>query len=437
MAATDTIVALSSGLLPSGVAVLRISGSSCQALAKSLLGYLPDPRSAKLLPVVNPENNEVLDRGLVLFFAGPHSFTGEDCLEFHVHGGKAVVAAILDAVVHVGGVRIAEPGEFTRRAFENGKIDLTEAEGISDLISAQTEEQRKLAVSQSSGVSREIIENWRARLIRIMAMFAAEVDFVDEDDVPDEASLRAYSDIKALSEEISSFIDDNDIGEIIHDGFRVVITGPPNVGKSSLLNALAKRDVAIVTDVAGTTRDVLDVSLDIGGFHVIVSDTAGIRDSEDKVEQEGIRRALDRRKAADLEINLEDSRGRGIELPEPEASGMRLDLISKDDLGEMEVGSSISAKTGYGLEWLIGEIRSRLKALSQGRETHLITRKRHRESLKAAVQALSVVGDDPDMAVEIKAENLRYAGDQLGKLTGVIDVEDLLDVIFAEFCVGK
>ncbi len=431
----DTIVGLSSGSLPSGVAVIRLSGDRCRQIAVSMLGEVPGTRRANIFQIRDPNSGMVIDRGLALFFENPYSFTGEDCLELQVHGGKAVVAAIIRALTGFAGVRLAEAGEFTRRAFENGKLDLTAVEGLSDLVSAQTEEQRKQAVSQSSGEAREIYENWRERLTRVLALFAAEIDFVDEDDIPDNVSSAAVWEINGLICDIEAHLDNRRAGEIIHDGFRIVIMGKPNSGKSSLLNALAKRDVAIVTDVAGTTRDVLEVDLDIGGFHVIVSDTAGIRETEDKIEIEGIRRAYASRDIADLEIWLFDIG----ETPEKdfEMAASKLALISKDDEGNFPAGSSISAKTGYGLDWLIEEIAVRLGKLTACTETHLITRERHREALCAVVDRLKDAVACDVSQVELRVENLRLAGSSLGRITGFVDVEDLLDVIFSEFCVGK
>ena len=361
----DTIFAVSSGATPSGVAVLRISGAKCAVIAKSMLGNIPRNREAGLHIIREPVDGQPIDRGIVLYFERPQSFTGDDCLEFHVHGGKAVVEALIHALSGFDGVRLAEPGEFTRRAFENGKLDLTAAEGLSDLIAAQTEEQRKLAFSQSSGSARVVYEGWRERLIRVMAMFAAEIDFVEEDDVPDDVSAAAYGEIDRLVSEISAHLDDHRVGEIINDGYRIAIMGKPNSGKSSLLNALAKRDVAIVTDVAGTTRDVLDVVLDIKGFRVVLSDTAGIRDTADVVELEGIRRARARGDVSDLVVWLKED----VDKPtEPVAGDHRekiLTLISKDDQGVHPPGASVSSETGHGLDWLLEEIGRRLSSLSR------------------------------------------------------------------------
>lgn len=431
----ETIVGLSSGNLPSGVAIIRISGPQTRKVLSALGIRELVPRLAKLVNISDTRNEELLDRGLCLWFPGPNSFTGEDCAELHVHGGRAVVDALLSSVISVEGVRLADAGEFSRRAFENGKFDLTEIEGISDLIAAQTEAQRKQALSQSGGSLRNLYDGWRQELIRIQAMMAAEIDFVEEDDVPEDSGVACFSEIDSVAKEIRSHLDDDKVGEIIRDGFKVAIMGPPNAGKSTLLNTLAKRDVAIVTDVAGTTRDVLDVHLNIEGYEVVISDTAGLRDTIDLVEIEGIKRANIKAEEADLVIWLDD-----VVSPEGVLEGFDhkdvIYLLSKDDVND-KPGISISCKTGNGLDWLISEISSRLSNLSELTENSVISRKRYRICLG---KCLSYLDDCEELAasdVDLVADNLRSAGVQLGKITGRIDVEDLLDVIFSEFCVGK
>ncbi len=429
-----TIVALSSGMLPSGVAVIRISGPEVASIANSMLGGLPGSREAVLRQIRHPETGEVLDNGIVLYFDGPRSFTGEDCLEYQVHGGKAVVSAILDALLVHKGVRIAEAGEFSRRAFENGRMDLTEAEGIADLIVSETESQRRLALSQSMGELRKLYDDWRKRLIHLRAMIEAELDFSEEEDVPKDISAAGFSQIASVSREIHQHLADNRAGEIVREGFKVALMGKPNAGKSSLLNALARRDVAIVTEEEGTTRDVIDVHLDIDGHAVIVSDTAGIRESGNRIEQEGIRRARQRGERADLVIWL----GHPDEILPSDIVNLEnlVHMISKDDDGFRTEGTSFSSQTGYGMDSLLEMISGKVQSSIGNIESGLITRARHRALLESCYEHL-ILAMRENMDIELRAENLRLASDEIGRITGRIDVEDLLDVIFSEFCVGK
>lgn len=434
MSTDDTIVGLSSGSLPSGIAVVRISGPETENLLwchgiRELV-----PRKAILANIVSSASNEDLDRCLYLWFPAPNSFTGEDCAELHLHGGKAVVAAILDSLTSFENTRLAEAGEFSRRAFENGKFDLTEIEGLSDLLAAQTEAQRRQALSQSSGALREIYDGWRERLISILAMMEAEIDFVEEDDVPEDAGSSVTEQLEVLIQDLKSHLDDSRAGEIVRDGFRVVLMGPPNAGKSTLLNFLAERDVAIVTEEAGTTRDVLDVHLDVGGYEVIFSDTAGIRETGSIVEQEGIRRALYRGQTSDMTVWLVAAESQEDQTGIPEADHT-ITLFSKDDQGLKPEGISVSAHTGHGIDWLLGEIRNRIDLRVNENESGLISRARHREHLGRCLNSLQHVLVEEN--VEIKAELGRSAALALGRVTGRIDVEELLDVIFSEFCVGK
>ncbi|MGI9351612.1 MAG: tRNA uridine-5-carboxymethylaminomethyl(34) synthesis GTPase MnmE [Rhizobiaceae bacterium] len=432
----DTIIGLSSGGLPSGIAVIRLSGPNCRiSLAKHGICEL-HPRKASLVSIKRPGDGELLDRGLCIWFPSPYSFTGQDCAELHIHGGRAVVDAVLNSFLELDGVRLADAGEFTRRAFENGKFDLTEVEGISDILSSQTEAQRKQAVGQIGGKLREIYEEWRKRLIKIQAMIEAEIDFSDEDDIPADVSARGIADLILLKNEIGKHLNDGRSGEIIRDGFRVVIMGAPNTGKSTLINAFAKREVAIVTEQAGTTRDIIDVHLNIGGYEVIVSDTAGIRPTEDVVEREGIHRAESLGREADLIVWLSEQ-GADTECLLDQSGERYIFLRSKDDEGVHAVGESISCITGHGMDWLLNEIKRVLKfRMGDGGEA-LITRKRHRLGLmeceKLLEEAINCNRDDLDILAEV----VRNTGTSLSRLTGRIDVEDLLDVIFAEFCVGK
>lgn len=431
----DTIIALSTGSLPSGVALIRISGNKSEYLLQLMGCEGLEPRKTYLRNINHTQTDDVLDQGLVIFFSGPNSFTGEDCLELHVHGGRAVVSSILDSLLIIEGVRLAEAGEFSRRAFENGRLDLTEIEGLSDLIVAETEAQRKLALSQSQGDLRNIYEEWRKRLIHLRAMIEAELDFSDEEDVPTDISEAGISQIGSVLEEIKAHLDDNAAGEIIRDGYKIALAGKPNSGKSSLLNVLAKREVAIVTSEPGTTRDIIEVNLDISGYAVTIFDTAGIRESDNVVEQEGIRRAKMTVKEADLVIWLKDQKE---ELPENISDYENVHILfSKDDGEEHSIGDSISSQTGYGIDTLIQTIETNIKDRVQNFESGLLTRKRYRLALEECSVYLekSILNGTND--VELTAESLRLASDCIARITGRIDVEDLLDVIFSEFCIGK
>ena len=430
-----TIVALSSGSLPSGVAVIRISGSACNRISEQMLGGVCESRVAQLKSVKHPNTHEELDRGIVLAFRGPASFTGEDCLELQLHGGRAVVEAVLKAICEFDGVRLAEAGEFSKRAFENCKLDLTEIEGIADLVASETEAQRKQALSQSRGDSRETYEGWRKRLIHMRALIEAELDFSEEEDIPEEISKEGFSQVMAIKDEIESHLNDNRAGEIIRDGFKIALMGKPNAGKSSLLNALAKRDVAIVTNEAGTTRDVIDVHLDIDGYAVIVSDTAGLRVSENIVEAEGIKRAQLKGEEADLVIWLKELHD---DQPLPQIGFDNIIYVaSKDDALDIQDGISISVSHTKGLDALLIEVKAQIRSKLQNHDGVLISRLRYRESLTECVKHLSFVIENEVSDIELKAETLRHASDCIGRITGKIDVEDLLDVIFSEFCVGK
>ncbi len=435
MHAQDTIVALSSGALPSGIAVIRVSGSKCQTIIDSVTDRKLIPRTATLLNITIPGDTVPVDRGIALWFPKPNSFTGEDCLELQVHGGRAVVQHLIDGLAQFEGVRVADAGEFSRRAFENGRLDLTALEGLSDLIASDTEAQRKQAFLQSQGELRDIYDGWRDRLVHVRAMIEAELDFADEDDVPDDAAANASNKVSDIAEEIRLHLDDHQAGEIIRDGFQVALLGKPNAGKSSLLNALAKRDVAIVTEEAGTTRDVLDVHMDIDGYAVTISDTAGIRDSETLAETEGVKRAEAAGKSSNLVIWLQDIAD-GNEIEERDF-GHVMHLVSKDDGASLDSGLSISAKTGHGVQKLLSDIGSIIEGRIDGKESAVVTRARHRGALERCLVDMDRLLDGVDVNREVQAELLRAAGDSLGKITGRIDVEDLLDAIFSEFCIGK
>lgn len=435
----DTIFALSSGALPSGVAIIRVSGQRVSQVIELLLGVDLEPRLAKYCEFRNSTNGELLDEGLALYFPTPNSFTGEDVLELHCHGGVATVDAVLTALGSLEGLRFAERGEFSRRAFENNRLDLTELEGLSDLIAAQTQSQRKLALKQSGGSLRGLYDGWRKDLINARALIEAELDFADEDDVPGSVSEQVWRQVSDLDNRLASHLSDERGGEIIRRGFRIALLGPVNAGKSSLLNRLAKRDVAIVTPQAGTTRDTIEVSLNIGEHLVVVTDTAGFRDAEDAVEKEGIRRARLAADDADLIVWLQPSDDPIAPTLDLVAADNELVVISsKGDLAESISNRdqiSIHTNSDDGVTPLLELLKDRLDSLTPIGDDPVITRQRHRDVLGTTREYLAHALQPQEL--EIRSEYLRLAADSLGRLTGRIDVEDLLDVIFNEFCIGK
>jgi tRNA modification GTPase len=444
MSPADTIVAPASGVGLAAIAVIRVSGANTRAVLDALCGGAPPPRHASLR-AIGLAGAPLIDRGLVLWFEGPSSFTGEDMAELHVHGGRAVIGAAIDAVLTLPGTRLAEPGEFARRAFENGKLDLTEVEGLADLINAETEAQRRQALAQAEGSLRALYENWRAELVRAQALIEAGLDFADEGDVIADVAAKADPIVGELRAAIMRHLSEKS-GERLRDGFNVVIAGAPNAGKSSLLNALAKRDAAIVSEEAGTTRDVIEVHLDLGGVPVMLIDTAGLREAEGKVEAEGIRRALARAGDADLVLWIVDATAPEWNLPRGIASrktgeggAAAVTVLNKIDLAPGEGAGRdalrVSAKTGEGIEQLVDMLADEA-AVGAGAGAPVLTRARHRVELEAAHAALARYGDRAS-APELKAEELRIAGHHLGRLTGRIDVEEVLGAIFAEFCIGK
>jgi tRNA modification GTPase len=436
---TDTIYALSSGRLPSGVAVVRLSGPHVPACLTAMLGDLPEPRWATL-SAIHASDGGLLDVGLALFFPAPASFTGEDCAELHLHGGLATVSACLSALGAREGLRAAEAGEFTRRAFLMGKVDLTEAEGLADLVAAETEAQRLQALANARGGQRQIYEEWRSRLIHARAMIEADIDFADEGDVPGSVADAIWTDIAALRSQIGRHLGRAKGGEIVRSGLDVVILGAPNAGKSSLLNALAARDVSIVTEEAGTTRDLVEARLDIGGFRVNLVDTAGIRADAGRIEALGIAKALERSSECDLVLLVEDVSAPGS-IPAAPASVPALRVGLKADLaplGGMDgYDALVSALDGSGIEELCGLVASFASNargdIAEAIPAHL----RQVELLRACAQHLGEAIDSRETGLELRAEHLRLAGEALGRVTGKIDVEDLLDVVFSQFCIGK
>lgn len=435
----DTIYALSSGAPPSGVAIIRLSGPSTRFGLETLIGQVPAPRHATLA-MIRRRDGTPIDKGLALYFQGPSSFTGEDCAELHIHGGRAVIAALLSELGGIAGLRAAEPGEFTRRAFENGRIDLTEVEGLADLIGAETEAQRRMALENARGGLSAIYAQWAERLIRCRARIEADLDFADEEDVPDDAAQQALAELLPLRAEIANHLVRGQAAEIVRDGFRIAIAGAPNAGKSSLMNALARRDVSIVSAEAGTTRDVVTVHLDLGGYCVIISDTAGIREAAGEVEAEGIRRAQDTIAGADLVLHLTDLSVAGTGSPVLPGTVKVLRIGTKRDLAKAICGAfdvTISTVTGDGISVLLALIQQHVEAAADATAGALPTRIRQRQHLEHCLRHLDDVLSASDAPLEVRAEGLRLAGDALGRLTGRVDVEDLLGVIFSEFCIGK
>jgi tRNA modification GTPase len=432
---SDTIFALSSGAPTAGVAIIRVSGPAVRFGLETLIDSIPEPRRASLHSIRGTDGN-TLDRGLVLFFPGPASFTGEDVAEFHVHGGRAVVAAMLSALDVLPGFRPAQAGEFTRRAFANQRLDLTQVEGLADLVTAETEAQRRQALHQADGALGRLYDGWRDRLVRARALIEAELDFPDEEDVPGSVSVQAWDIVGEVEKEMVDHLADRR-GERLRDGAEVVILGAPNAGKSSLLNAIARRDVAIVTPEPGTTRDLIEVKLDLGGYPVTLVDTAGIRETDGAIEREGIRRAEARAESADIVLWLEDASASGG--PPAPANAIRvatkIDLI--DSAAQRSPETAVSSRTGAGINDLIALITTRIVAGLPPAESPLITRSRHRSAVQAAASSLAKARSSEGSALELRAEDLRLASDALARVTGRIDVEDLLDVIFRDFCIGK
>jgi tRNA modification GTPase len=448
----DTIYALSSAPGAAGVSVVRVSGPGARDSFGALTGNKTFTARTAYLTSLH-QGDTLIDRAMVIYFEGPKSFTGEDVVEYHLHGSRAVINALMSFLSVQKNHRIAAPGEFTRRAFENGKMDLTEAEAVADLIAAQTQAQKDQALAQMSGALSSLYEGWRSELVRSLAYIEAVIDFPDED-VPDSETDKARPALEKLLRDIKAHLNDHRRGEILRDGIKVVVIGAPNAGKSSLVNALARRDVAIVSDVAGTTRDVIDVHLDIAGYPVLLSDTAGLRPEQihetghDKIESEGVRRAISRAQDADIKILVFDGT---LEKPD-EHTLVQLDeksilVVNKIDarvdrydwsffVQHSVKEISVSARTEKGIDDLLSALSARISTLMDApRGSVNLTRARHREALEECTARLSAALHAP--SPELMAEDVRLAARALGRITGRVDVEDLLDVIFRDFCIGK
>ncbi len=452
-----TVFALASGLGRAGIAVVRVSGAEAGRVLCRLTGRerLPAPRRAVRARIIRPiaeadaattVMDAVIDHGLVIWFPAPRSFTGEDVAEFHIHGGPAVTEALLEALAAEAGLRLAEPGEFSRRAFENGRMDLTEAEGLADLVQAETEAQRRQSLRQMEGGLKALYDGWRTRLIQALAHFEAEIDFAEEG-LPAEIAAEARATVSGLLAEIAGHLADARQGERLRDGLEVVILGPPNAGKSSLLNMLARREAAIVSTIPGTTRDIVEAHLDLAGYPVVVADTAGLREAAEQIEAEGVRRALERAGRADLKILvLEAADWPAIpgELA-AHADADSLLVLNKIDLRPPRAPATyndrpvyaLSVKTGQGRESFLVALTAMVRErLALGPEPAL-TRARHRAALEDCRAALQRFLAAPEGGAELAAEDLRLAARALGRITGRVDAEEILDVIFRDFCIGK
>ena len=442
-----TIYALSTGPGIAGIAIVRISGQETKSIIKSLTGKeIPEARIATLRKINNINTSELIDEGIIIWFPGPESYTGQDMAEIHVHGGKAVVLAVQREISKVKNCRLAEPGEFTKLAFQNGKINLLKAESIADLISAETEIQRLQAVKIMKGKSSEKFNELREKLLKILSFVEAKIDFPEED-LPEENLKKLKQDSLNVKNEINKILNDQKVGEIIREGFKIAIIGPTNAGKSSLINNLSDREVAIVSETAGTTRDVIETHLNIDGYPVIISDTAGIRDSKDEIEKKGIKLSLNKAENADLKLVVVDAKN--VDL-----SGFLNDLlkndailvVNKSDLLKEKIDPEISKlnhvlislKNNSNIDKLILKIKNNLKNKFISNEDILITRERHRQHLLQCVNCLQNFSDKNDKKdFDKAAEDLRLATRHLGIIVGKVDVEEILGSIFNDFCIGK
>ena len=442
-----TIYALSTGPGVSGVAIIRISGPQASNIIKSLTSKkIPSPRVATLRKINNINTSELIDEGIIIWFPGPHSYTGEDMAEIHIHGGKSVILAVQKEISKIQNCRLAEPGEFTKLAFQNGKINLLKAESIADLISAETEIQRLQALKIMEGKSSEKFNELREKLLKLLSFVEAKIDFPDED-LPEDNIKTLKKDSNDVLNKIKKILDDQKVGEIIREGFKIAIIGPTNAGKSSLLNNLSNREVAIVSEIAGTTRDVVETHLNLDGYPVIISDTAGIRDSKDEIEKKGIKLSLKKAENADLKLVVVDAKN--IDFSDFLTDIIKKNailVVNKSDLLEGELDPKIleidhvliSLKKNLNIDKLISKIKDKLKNKFISNEDILITRERHRQHLIQCVEHLEDFLDKSETKdFDKAAEDLRLATRHLGKIVGKVDVEEILGSIFNDFCIGK
>jgi len=432
----DTIAALASGRPPAALAVIRLSGPAAFQVVTALAGRLPPPRRMSLCRLIDPANGLLLDSALVVIFPGPDSASGEDLAELHLHGGAAVIGGVLAAVTAMPGVRLAEPGEYTRRAFANGRMDLAQVEGLADLVAAETSSQRDQALALAGGALGRLAEDWRGRCLDVLAQAEAGLDFAEEEaDVAERLDEAARQQLLAMADDLARLIADSTRAARIRDGLTIAVTGAPNVGKSSLVNALAMRDVSIVTSVAGTTRDAIEVAIDLGGIAAVLIDTAGLRDTDDPVEAQGIARA--RRRAADADLVIAVA---SADAPVwPEAPSARLLLLNKADLdlppALPAAALAVSATTGDGLPELRDWLTNWARTITRPGEPALLSHARHRAAFVAAESALRDAADAAEPV--LRAEALRAAAHAFGRIAGRVAVDDVLDRIFSRFCIGK
>ena len=442
-----TIYALSSGPGLSGIAIVRISGPEASNVIKSLTGKeLPKPRMATLRKINNINTSELIDEGIIIWFPGPESYTGEDMAEIHVHGGKAVILAVQNEISKIKNCRLAGPGEFTKLAFQNGKINLLKAESIADLISAETEIQRLQAIKTMKGKSSEKFNELREKLLKILSFVEAQIDFPEED-LPEENLKKIKQDSAEVSKEINKILNDQKLGEMIREGFKIAIVGPTNAGKSSLLNNLSNREAAIVSEIAGTTRDIIEIHLNIDGYPVIVSDTAGIRESKDEIEKKGIKLSVNKAENADLKLVVVDANS--IDFSPFLNDLLKNDailVVNKSDLLKKKLDPEISRlnhvlislKDNLNIDKLILKIKNELKNKFISEEDILITRERHRQHLIQCADHLKNFSDKNNKKdFDKAAEDLRLATRHLGMIVGKVDVEEILGSIFNDFCIGK
>lgn len=445
----QTIFANATPIIKSGVAVIRISGNKAfDALNILIKGKLPQNRYSSLRKIYNPQTNNIIDEALVIIFKTPNSFTGEDVVEIHCHGSIAVISQIFSVLSKIEDLRLAEAGEFSKRAFENGKMDLTQAEGLADLIEAETTAQAKQAVKQMQGANGKLYESWRSKIINICAQLEAYIDFPDEE-IPEEVLTNIDSEYSYLKKQISNHLDDNKVGQRIKNGLTAVIIGAPNAGKSSLMNLLVKGNVAIVSDIAGTTRDLIETNLDIKGYPLSLIDSAGLRDTNDAIEEEGVKRAINKAKDADFKLAIFDVSqdkifdDKTFDLIDENTILIfnKIDIVNdgfEDYINNYNLNNQkvfISTKEGAGVEDLNNILIKICENLLQTTDAPVITNQRHRNLLN---ETLSFLGDfDLNKELELSAQDLRFACNALGKITGRIDIEDVLDALFSQFCIGK
>ena len=442
-----TIYALSTGPGVSGIAVIRISGKETKVAINKITGKsLPKPRMAVLRKFNKINDNQLIDEGILLWFPGPESYTGEDMAEFHVHGSRAVIKEIQNSLSQIPNLRLAEAGEFTKLAFQNGKINLLKAESVSDLISSETEIQRQQAIKVMSGKSSEKFNLLRERLLKILSKVEAKIDF-PEDDLPENILLNIHSETKSIREDIQKILNDQKVGERIREGFKISIIGPTNAGKSSLLNYLSKRDVAIVSEIAGTTRDIIEAHLNLDGYPVVISDTAGIRDSKNEIEKKGIKLALKKSENADLNVIVIEPKSVDFkDFFNDNITKKSILVINKIDLGTDQISNEIkkydpiyiSIKEEKNLDELINLIKEKLKNKFVSSEDIFITRERHRINLEQCLESLKNFEEKKSLEdFDKAAEDLRLATRYLGIIVGKVDVEEILGSIFSDFCIGK